>query len=283
MKGFWQEHRKLVILTAFALSVVLAVGYVHIYAFVWGLELPKTYLLKREKASLSTQMRLLDHELDQYATSLEAIKIRDEEIYRSIFGLNSIPDAARDAGIPNGNRAEMLAKKAYVQSKSFDEISLMLANADNMATSIPAISPLLPGSGDQRISSSYGYRHHPVLGTRLFHEGIDFSLKQGTPVYVTGDGVIESIRFDMFGYGRQVLVNHGFGYKTRYAHLKMIFVVEGMKVQRGMQIATTGNTGLTSGPHLHYEVIYKGRAVNPRNYFDTDLTPEQYREMTGMK
>lgn len=281
MKGFLRKHLKLLMVIAFVLSVIMAVGYVHVYIFILGLELPKTYLLRRENSSLKTQTVLLDHELDQYASSLEALEIRDEEIYRSIFGLNSISKSVRESGIPNGTRADMLAKKACVQSKSFDEISLMLTTADNMATSVPAILPLMPGNIN--ISSPFGYRSHPVLRRNMFHEGIDFSIKPGAPVYVTGDGVVENIRFEMFGYGRQVVINHGFGYKTRYAHLKAILVTEGMKVRRGMQIATTGNTGLTSGPHLHYEVIYRGNNVNPWNYFDTDITPDQYREMTGMK
>ena len=111
------------------------------------------------------------------------------------------------------------------------------------------------------------------------HKGVDFAMKPGNPVYSTGDGVVESVSFEFFGYGNSVLIDHGFGYKTRYAHLKSIGVVEGMKVKRGECIGQTGNSGKSSGPHLHYEVIHKDRPVNPYYFYDLDMTPEEYATM----
>ena len=148
-----------------------------------------------------------------------------------------------------------------------------------MASCIPAIPPVNPDKRKYRLSSTFGYRKDPFSGRSTFHKGVDFALKPGNPIYATGDGVVESVSFVFFGYGNSVLIDHGFGYKTRYAHLKSIGVVEGMKVKRGECIGESGNSGKSSGPHLHYEVIYKGRPVNPYNYYDLTMSPEEYSTM----
>lgn len=299
MSEFWKKHKIMCCLVFFAASVALFFVYLHIYVGVLGLELPKTRILKRQNAALVTQSRMLGHRIEQNEVALDALVLRDEDIYRSIFGLGSIPGSVRNSGLDGANysefdkldrkgnvsalrsRSDVMVKKAYVQSRSFDEIELMLATADNMATSVPAICPVAPVMNRIKISSPFGYRVHPVLKYARFHRGIDFDIKAGNPVFATGDGVVESIEVNMHGYGRQVVINHGFGYKTRYAHLKSILVTEGMKVKRGDRIAVSGNTGLSSGPHLHYEVIYKGKNVNPYFYFDRDITLEQYSDMVS--
>lgn len=299
MSGFWGKHKIMCCLAFFAASVVLFFVYLQIYVGVLGLELPKTRILKRQNAALVTQSRVLGHRVGQNEVALDALALRDEDIYRSIFGLGSIPESVRNSGLDGANysefdkldrkgnisalrsRSDVMVKKAFVQSRSFDEIELMLATADNMATSVPAICPIAPVMDKIRISSPFGYRIHPVLKYARFHKGIDFNIKPGNPVFATGDGVVESIAVSMRGYGRQIVINHGFGYKTRYAHLKSILVTEGMKVKRGDRIAISGNSGLSSGPHLHYEVIYKGKNVNPYFYFDRDITLEQYSDMVG--
>ena len=173
-------------------------------------------------------------------------------------------------------RLDKLTKKTYVQSRSFDEVALLSKRAGDMAQCIPAIPPIVPDKKKYKLSSSFGYRSDPFSGRSTMHKGVDFSLKPGNPIYATGDGVVESVGFEFFGYGNSVLIDHGFGYKTRYAHLKTIGVVEGMPVKRGECIGQSGNTGKSSGPHLHYEVIYKGRPVNPYNYYDLDMTPQEY-------
>jgi murein DD-endopeptidase MepM/ murein hydrolase activator NlpD len=148
-----------------------------------------------------------------------------------------------------------------------------------MASCIPAISPVTTDRSIYRLSSSFGYRTDPFTGRTRRHTGVDFAMKPGVPIYATGDGVVTSVKFELFGYGNQVLIDHGFGYKTRYAHLKTIGVAEGMKVKRGECIGISGNSGRSSGPHLHYEVLYKDRHVNPSNYYDLTITPEEYAAM----
>ena len=285
-------------LVIFAGSLLLSVGYFWIYTSVLGLELPKTIILKKRNAAWASRMEVMNRQLDKCDEALTALQMRDDDIYRSIFGMHEIPMEIRNAGFGGVNRYEhyeglgqhgllkntvvrldMLTKKSYVQSKSFDEVALLARRAGDMASCIPAIPPVVPDRSIYRLSSSFGYRKDPFTGRTKRHTGVDFALKPGNPVYATGEGVVESVNFEFSGYGNSVLIDHGFGYKTRYAHLKSIGVVEGMKVKRGECIGISGNSGRSSGPHLHYEVLYKDRHVNPANYYDLTITPEEYSTM----
>lgn len=282
----------------FAASLVMAALYFWIYVSVLDLELPKTALLKKKNAEWSSRIEVLNRQLDSYEEALGALQMRDDDIYRSIFGMDEIPAEVRNAGFGGVNRyahyddldedgllkntairLDVLTKKTYVQSRSFDEVALLSKRAGDMAMCIPAIPPVNPDPSVYRLSSGFGYRSDPIYGRSAFHKGVDFAMNPGNPVYSTGDGVVESVKFEFFGYGNQVVIDHGFGYKTRYAHLKAVGVVEGMKIKRGECIGQSGNSGKSSGPHLHYEVIYKDRPVNPANYYDLSITPEEYATM----
>jgi len=290
--------RVLKTLTLFVLSLGMAVLYFWVYSSVLGLEPPKTILLRKQSAKWGSRAKVLDRQLDKYNDALTTLQIRDDDIYRSLFGMNEIPQEVRNAGFGGVNRyahyddidpdgilkktavrMDVLTKKSYVQSKSFDEVAKLSRRAGEMASCIPAIPPMNPDRKIYRLSSSYGYRRDPFTGRTKRHTGVDFAMKPGVPIYSTGDGVVESVKFELFGYGNQVVIDHGFGYKTRYAHLKAVGVAEGMKVKRGECIGLSGNSGRSSGPHLHYEVLYKGSHVNPANYFDLDITPDEYAAM----
>ncbi len=285
-------------LAMFVASFALAVLYFWLYTSVFGLELPKTALLKKKNAEWCSRIEVMNRQLDDYDKSLTALQMRDDDIYRSIFGMHEVPSEVRNAGFGGVNRYEyldkvdpdgllrntvirmdVLTKKTYVQSRSFDEVAQLSKRAGEMASCVPAIPPVTTDRRIYRLSSSFGYRTDPFTGRSKRHTGVDFALKPGNPVYATGDGVVESIKFELFGYGNQVVIDHGFGYKTRYAHLKSVGVVEGMKVKRGECIGESGNSGRSSGPHLHYEVLYKGNYVNPANYYDLTITPEEYSTM----
>lgn len=282
----------------FAVSVGMAVFYFWLYVSVFDLEPPKTVLLKKKNAQWASRVEVLNRRLDESADALESLQLRDDDIYRSIFGMNEIPSEVRNAGFggvnryahyddidPNGLlkktavRLDVMTKKTYVQSKSFDEVAQLSRRAGEMASCIPAIPPMNPDPSKYRFSSSFGYRSDPFTGRSKRHTGVDFAMKPGNPIYSTGDGVVESVKFELFGYGNQIIIDHGFGYKTRYAHMKSIGVAEGMKVKRGECIGLSGNSGRSSGPHLHYEVMYKDAYVNPVNYFDLSITPEEYATM----
>ena len=279
-------------------SIAMAVLYVWVFTSVLGLDLPKTVFLKAEKARWDAKVDLMNSQLDRYENSLEALQIRDDDIYRSILGMNEIPSAVREAGIGGVDkysyldglesdnmlkntvmRLDRLMRKTYVQSKSFDEVTAISRRAGDMASCIPAIPPIIPDPTVYTLTSPFGYRSDPFTSQAKMHTGVDLAMKSGNPVFATGDGVVESVDFEFFGYGNSVTIDHGFGYKTKYAHLNSVNVIEGMKVSRGDCIAESGQSGRASGPHLHYEVIYKGERVNPANYFDLSMSKDEYLAM----
>lgn len=285
------------------MSVVVAVGLAFLGFWitdsVLGIDPPKTALLKRANARWTARTEFLSRKLDGYAATLNGLAYRDNDVYRNVFGMNPISESERNAGFGGVNRYEhldplgqnsllksttlkldILTKKTYIQSKSFDDISSISKRAGEMASCIPAVPPINTKEGTYRLSSSYGYRSDPITGRTKMHTGFDFACPPGNPIYATGDGVVESVSFELFGYGNSVIINHGFGYKTRYAHMKDIYVVEGMKLKRGENIGSSGNSGRSTGPHLHYEVFYRGAHVNPYNYFDMSMPPEEYKAMT---
>lgn len=293
-----KKARALATVFMFAVSLGMAALYFWLYTGVLGIEPPKTILLKKTNAQWRSKVEVLDRHLDEYDAALTALQMRDDDIYRAIFGMHEIPHEVRNAGFGGVNRyahydvmdqsaplkrtavrLDVLTKKTYVQSRSFDEIAQLSKRAGDMASCIPAIPPVVPDKKIYRLSSSFGFRSDPFTGRSKRHTGVDFALKPGNPIYATGDGVVVSVKFEFFGYGNQVLIDHGFGYKTRYAHMKSINVVEGMKVKRGECIGESGNSGRSSGPHLHYEVLYKDKHINPANYFDLTITPEEYSTM----
>lgn len=284
------------------LFLVLSLAIFLIYLWLWtgvlGWELPKTTLLRKRNAEWASRTELLSRRLDHCAEVLEGLQLRDDEIYRNIFGMTEISPEVRSSGMGGVNRysdlekqgaspfllsvvtrMDMLTKQAYIQSLSFDDVALMSRRAGDMASCIPAIPPLMTDPSTYRLSSPFGYRSDPINGTTKMHTGMDFACKPGNSVYSTGDGVVETVRFELFGYGNSVIIDHGFGYKTRYAHMKNVYVTEGMKIKRGECIGETGNSGRTSGPHLHYEVFYRGNFVNPYNYMDLKMTQEEYQQM----
>lgn len=282
----------------FFMSVCMAVLYFWVYSSLLGFDLPKTATLKKKNAGWCSEVERLNKRLDKHDEALSQLQMRDDDIYRSLFGMDEIPAEVRNAGFGGVNRyshygrgtsgvllknvavrLDVLTKKTYVQSKSFDELAALSKRAGEMASCVPAIPPMNPDPDRYRLSSSFGYRRDPFTGRTKRHTGVDFAMKPGNPLYSTGDGVVESVKFELFGYGNQVIIDHGFGYKTRYAHMREIAVAEGMKVKRGECIGTSGNSGRSSGPHLHYEVIYKGNYVNPANYYDLSITTEEYATM----
>lgn len=289
-------------LLLFAGSVAMAVLYIWLFTSVLGYDLPKTAFLKAERARWDARMDLMNTKLDRCEESIEALRVRDDDIYRSIFGMNEIPAGVRNAGIGGVDRysfldglesddrlkntalrIDRLTRKVYVQSKSFDEVAAVSKTAGDMASCIPAIPPIVPDPSRYKMSSPFGYRTDPFTGASRMHTGLDFAMKIGNPVYATGDGVVESVKFEFFGYGNSITIKHGFGYETIYAHLNSVKVIEGMKVKRGDCIAESGKSGRSSGPHLHYEVVYKGRKVNPANYLDMSMSVQEYSDMLRMR
>lgn len=282
-------------LTYFAATLVLAVLYNLIFSAFFNT--PKEKELMRENNQLELQYEMLNEQFDRVEKVLKDLKERDNNIYRVIFETEPIPSSVRQAGyggsdryedlrsmensdliIKTNQRLDKLSKQLYVQSKSYDEIISMAKNKEKMLSSIPAIMPV-SNKDLTRTASGYGWRIHPIYKIRKFHEGMDFTAPTGTEVYATGDGVIEVVKSSKRGYGKRVVIDHGFGYKTRYAHLNEFNVRRGQEVKRGEVIGYVGSSGLSVAPHLHYEVMKGNKNVNPVDYYFNDLTPKQYEKM----
>jgi len=258
---------------------------------------PKEKRLKGEINNLLSQYEIINSDLKKIEIVLDDIQTRDDNIYRTIFEADPIPTSIRKQGFGGVNRykklsgfsnsdliinttkkVDQLTKQLYLQSKSFDEIIELAKNKSKMLASIPAIQPVA-NKDLKRMTSGYGYRIHPIYKTRKMHYGMDYSAKVGTEIYATGDGIISKVKRSKRGYGNYVKINHGFGYETLYAHMSKYIVKKGQKVKRGEVIGYVGNSGISTAPHLHYEVRKDNKKINPVNFYFNDLTPEEYEKM----
>jgi murein DD-endopeptidase MepM/ murein hydrolase activator NlpD len=265
-----------------------------IYTFV---DSPKEAAMRQENQQLLTQYELLNREMDDIQRAMTDIIHRDDNIYRVILEADPVPGPIRQAGVGGTNRYKNLAgfasspvvietrkrldkieKQLSVQSKSFDDVVALAATKEIMLASIPAIQPI-NNKDLTRMASGFGMRMHPIHKIQKFHQGMDFTAVTGTEIYSTGDGKVTFADYKANGYGIHVIVDHGFGYETLYAHMDEVKVRSGQAVKRGDVIGLVGNTGLSAGPHLHYEVHKEGKAVNPANFYFNDLTPEEYEKM----
>ena len=272
-------------------------GLIMVIVFFQFFDSPKEKRLKSEIENLVIQYDILSKKMTQVDLVLDDIQQRDDNIYRVIFEADPIPSSIRKAGFGGVNRykdirnfsnselvievtkkADKLSKQLYIQSKSFDEVIDLAKNKADMLVSIPAIQPIA-NKDLGRVASGYGYRIHPIYKTRKLHTGMDFTAPQGTPIYATGDGKIAKVRRSRRGYGNHVIIDHGYGYQTLYAHMRKYIVYRGQKVKRGEIIGYVGSTGTSVAPHLHYEVMKNKRKINPVNYYYNDLSPEEYDKM----
>ncbi|GAB4281328.1 MAG: M23 family metallopeptidase [Marinilabiliales bacterium] len=281
----------------FTLSVIITSFLLYFVVFEYFIDSPEEMSLKRENTLLKDQYELLLKKMSIAEKVLTNLENRDNNIYRSIFGLDPIPSSIRESGIGGINRysqlegyksseliiissqkIDNLLKKIEIQSKSFDKIVDIVKNKEQMMASIPAIIPI-SNKELTRISSGFGYRIHPVYKTSNFHTGMDFVAPYGADVHATGCGKVISCEYSYRGYGNTIIIDHGYHYKTLYAHLSKINVRPGQIVKRGQVIGAVGNTGMSSGTHLHYEVRYDNAPINPVNFYFEDISPKEYEEL----
>jgi murein DD-endopeptidase MepM/ murein hydrolase activator NlpD len=289
LNRFWSVFSNCVLAALLGLAAFLI--YNHLF------DSPETKQLREENSRLAMQYELLSRQLDEIDEVLAELEQRDDNMYRAI--LQSEPVENRKGNFDKSNRYEQwsdlnhyalvkktsknideLSRRIYLQSKSYDELVSMMKNNEDRMRHTPAIQPV-KHAGLKREASGYGWRIDPIYNYRKFHEGIDFSLPVGNDVYATADGVISHISYQRGGYGYLIKIDHGYGYETRYAHLKLnsAKVKKGQKVKRGDVIALSGHTGKSTAPHLHYEVRINGKPDNPIHYFFKDLTAEEYDDM----
>ncbi len=281
-----------------ALSGV-SLGVVFFFIFVSTIQSPKEKQLSVEKHNIQAQYKVLNRQFDEVQNVLTDLQQRDDNLYRVIFQADPIPLSVRKGTSANNDYYEkllsmtnseivvsttkklnMLKKELYIQSKSYDELVQLTKNKEVMLQHLPAIQPVL-NKDLTRMASGYGWRIDPIYHTRRFHEGMDFTAPIGTDIYATADGTVMSAGWQQ-GYGNCVQINHGYGYVTLYGHMSAIKVRIGQPVKRGDVIGLVGSTGKSTGPHLHYEVHFKGQIMNPQNYYFMDLSPAEYDRMVEM-
>lgn len=286
----WWSNLLLILLS----SLFIGAALILVVYFFFGS--PKEEMLKLENEKLQAQYNILLRRVDDAMVVLDDIKQRDDNLYRVIMQVDPIGDKVRNAGVDNAARyahliqmsngklvatvtqdVDRLARNLYVQDNSFNELVDLARNQEDRMKHIPAIQPVAD-KDLRRLGSGFGWRIDPVFNTRNFHDGIDLTADRGVPVYASGDAKVTFTGWRR-GYGNTIELDHGYGYVTRYAHLNKIEVSQGETVTRGKRIGQVGNTGKSTGSHLHYEVIYRGRNVDPINYFFMDVTPEEYDRM----
>ena len=250
----------------------------------------------RELEVLKLQYELLDTKMNLAEKVLYDLEDRDDNIYRAIFESEPLPKTIRYGGSGGSDKysvfddfenadllksstekLDKITKQIYIQSKSFDEVVKLAKNKEKLLASIPAIMPINHKNLLHAITSGFGWRTHPIYKTQEFHPGMDFAAELGTPIYASGDGLVETADNKAQGYGNHVVINHGFGYQTLYGHMSKIAVYANQKVIRGQLIGYVGSTGLSTAPHLHYEVIKNNEKLNPINYYYNDLSPQEYQ------
>lgn len=277
----------------------LSLGAVFFFVFVTTVQSPEEKQLSEEKRNMQAQYKLLERQFDEIQEVLTDLQQRDDNLYRVVFQADPIPLAVRKGSSANTEFYEQLLdmtnseivvsttkkmnelkKEIYIQSKSYDDLVVLAKNKEVMLESLPAIQPVL-NKDLTRMASGYGWRIDPVYHTRRFHEGMDFTAPIGTDIFATGNGTVFSAGWQQ-GYGNCVQINHGYGYVTLYGHMSSIKARVGQKVKRGDVIGLVGSTGKSTGPHLHYEVHFKGKVMNPQNYYFLDLSPAEYDKMVQM-
>jgi murein DD-endopeptidase MepM/ murein hydrolase activator NlpD len=274
----------------------IVLGVIFLYLFLVFFPSPREKQLLREKEAMEAQLTHLHQQVDQMQIVMTDLQQRDDNLYRVLFGAEPIPMSIRQgtqrkiayyeelASMTNSQlsadlalKVDVLEKEMYVQAKSYDDILEMAKNQEIRMENIPAIQPVM-NKDLKRVASGYGMRIDPVYHVRKFHQGMDFTAPTGTEVFATGNAKVKFTGWKQ-GYGNTVILDHGFGYETLYAHLYKSLVRKGQKVRRSDIIALVGNSGKSTGPHLHYEVRLNGKPVDPRNYYFYDLSPEEYDQM----
>jgi murein DD-endopeptidase MepM/ murein hydrolase activator NlpD len=280
-----------------SLTLAMAAGLYLLFSNYF--ESPRELMLRNEVKELQYYYANLKDDVEKMKLIQENMEYRDDNIYRAVLGAEPIDNSVRSAGVGGSDRyaelrdkevinkemilglweeVDKLKRQMYIEMKSQDEVVKLAENKEKLFAAIPAIQPV-HNKELYALSSGFGIRIHPVYKVKKMHPGIDFAASIGTPVYATADGTISVVSLRFSGYGKMIEIEHGFGYRTRYAHLHDFAVRQGQYVKRGELIGYVGNTGLSTAPHLHYEVFVNGQQINPVHYFFNDLNAEEYEKI----
>lgn len=255
---------------------------------------PKEKILELQNREMREDYVALAEAVQRMEQQMKELEKRDNEVYRAIFEATPIPDSARAQEMATQleiAKVEKLGSRELVtsitqtvnavlariqaQRSSYQQVAQLIKEKEKLLAHTPAIQPV-SNKNLNRIASGFGYRIDPIYKTTKLHPGLDFTAPQGTPIYSTANGRVETAGNTGNGYGRHVIINHGYGYKTLYAHMVRVKARVGQTVKRGEVIGWVGSTGKSTGPHCHYEVIKNGRPIDPIYFFYNDLTPAQF-------
>ncbi len=284
-------------------SAVLVTGLLFSFIYDKYNTSPKEEQLEAEIKQLNFQIAKMGEDITKMSASLQGIQKRDATAHRMIFGMDPIDEGVWNGGIGGHEKygalknfsnsselliatlekADKLKRQMAIQSASLDTIMMKAQQKEDMLASIPSIKPIREDKLKRKITflSGFGYRLHPIHKVRKMHYGLDFTTPKGTPIQATGDGKVVRVEKRRTGFGWNVTIDHGYGYKTLYAHMSQIEVESGQEVIKGQVIGKVGSTGTSTAPHLHYEVHFKGKPVNPIHYCMDGLTPEEYQELAN--
>lgn len=281
-----------------------AIIFVSVGVFAMGykyLPTPMEKSLDRELTQMEYHYSNLTSDFQDIAADVERLQQKDKDVHRMIFGMEPIDDAIWNGGIGGSKRynhledfektgemiteslsnVEKLKRKISIQSNSLDSLFMLAKSKEERLAAIPSIKPVREDKLKRKVKhlSGFGIRLHPVHKVKKFHKGIDFTAPKGTAIQSTGNGKVIRVEKRKSGYGNNVIIDHGYGFTSLYAHMKTVNVKKGQKVSKGQKIGTVGSTGTSTAPHLHYEVRINGKAVNPIDYCLDGLSPEEYKEL----
>ncbi len=264
---------------------------------------PNEQILMRELNQMTNQIEVVNEQLTLYEKVLGNLQDRDANVHRAMFGMDPIDNGIWEGGVGGSEkynhlkafknsgkimtqtmkRLDKLGRQMSLQSKSLDSIVVLIKEKDKMLASIPSIKPVRKDRLNKAMSqmSGFGVRIHPIFKVAKMHQGIDFAARTGTPIYATGDGQVVRAKSSS-GFGKNVVLDHGYGYKSLYGHMSKILVKPGQKVKKGEKIGLVGSTGRSTAPHLHYEIHYKGKPINPIDYCRDNLTPQEYKQLVEL-
>lgn len=287
-----EQHkwRKMAIRIVTQALAAITIGLVVFLTISYTIKTPRQNQIERENALMAQEYTMLSQKYEKVDSVLKDIEQRDKDIYRAIFETEMEPDnrlqrremytsIASDDSLKRlvSAMTEASCKKLKDEEKTFSDLQFLLSKDKDELRSLPSILPINHPEIDL-IYYGFGKKLDPIYKTPKMHNGIDIAATIGTEIYATANGTVE-FTGDMREHGRHIIINHKNGYKTLYAHLSEYMVKRGQKVKRGDLIGLVGNTGKTLTPHLHYEVQYNGKAVNPSNYFFASLAPQQWNRM----
>ncbi len=275
------------------LGISFAIGLVGLIIFNQKFPYRDETLLQEENHALKTEWRVLNNKLERTSEALANLEQADDQNYRVILDLEPLPQSVREAGVGGRiaesasityplirtayEKVEKLKNRLDIEIQSFNKLNKELSDKEKMWASRPAIQPV-SNEDLEHLHTLFGLRFHPLLGYVRPHKGLDFTAPKGSPVYATGDGKVEYAEYSD-SFGNVVYLNHGYDFQTRYAHLTRFIVSQGELVKRGQVIGFVGNSGLSVSAHLHYEVLYNGVQINPINFFQRDLSNQEYTKL----